>query len=108
MIRKAWWALSILCLGCATAGPPPAAPKLTVRVPPTVGARAADVSSREREQLGLPVGAPGAVLYEILRKGPADRAGLKDGDLVRAMDGDEVGSMCAFLKAVAERSAGSE
>jgi TPR repeat protein len=115
MIRKAWWVLSILCFGCATAGPPapkgsseaPAAPELT-GVPATVGARASDVSSRERQQLGLAVGAPGAVLYEVVRNGPADRAGLKDGDLVQTVDGDQVTSMCTFLKAVAERPAGSE
>src|SRR5262249_45688097 len=88
--------------------PMPPAPKLAGNVPPTVGARATDVTSRERKQLGLPVGAPGAVLHEILQNGPADRAGLKDGDLVQAVDGDETTSMCALLKAVAERSAGSE
>src|SRR5881394_250838 len=102
----------LLSLGCATAGPRAAPPGISeaplaeiVGAPPTIGGQMVDVSARALRRLGLPPEARGALLHEVLRQGPADRARLAVDDLIQAVDGAPVATVCAFLKAVSERSA---
>lgn len=42
----------------------------------------------------------GIALTQVIADGPADKAGLKDGDVVVAMDGEPVGSLGAFTERI--------
>lgn len=42
----------------------------------------------------------GIVLTKVIEDGPADKAGLKDGDVVVAMDGDPAGGLAAFTERI--------
>lgn len=116
MPRIALCIFLLLSLGCATAGPRAApAPEISeaaaaeiAGAPPTIGVQVVDVSARALRGLGLPPEARGALLHEVLRQGPADRARLAAGDLIQAVDGAPVETVCAFLKVVSERSAGTK
>ena len=51
-----------------------------------------ELSKDERHELGLPDGykASGAVIAEVLPGGPAERAGLKPGDIIRSFEGTRI------------------
>jgi len=54
-----------------------------------IGVEAQDLDPQVAQSLGVRPG-PGAVLMRLLRGGPADRAGLKPGDIVTALGGKPV------------------
>jgi serine protease DegQ len=54
-----------------------------------VGVEAQDLNSQVAQSLGMRPG-PGSVLMRLLRGGPADKAGLKPGDVVTKVDGKPV------------------
>src|SRR5687768_14950419 len=50
----------------------------------------------------------GVALAEVEAEGPAERAGLRDGDLLEALDGQPVATVCELEQALAERRPGDE
>lgn len=56
---------------------------------------------------GLPAGAKGALITEVIKNGPAEKAGLRSGDVVTEIDGRAVADTRALQNLVAETRAGS-
>lgn len=54
-----------------------------------LGVEAQDLTPQVAQSLGIRAG-PGAVLMRLLRGGPADRAGLRPGDVVTGLDGKPI------------------
>jgi serine protease Do len=65
-----------------------------------IGASVQDVTPAIADSLGLRAAA-GALVAEVTRGGPSDRAGLKMGDIVEAVDGRPVASAAELTRAVA-------
>ncbi|HEX2058881.1 MAG TPA: trypsin-like peptidase domain-containing protein [Actinomycetota bacterium] len=67
-----------------------------------------DVTAEVAFELGLPEGGEGAVVLAVVPDSPADEAGLEVGDVVTAIDGDEVDSADALVEELRERDVGEE
>jgi S1-C subfamily serine protease len=76
-----------------TARPEAAVPSLPVQqaAPPAagLGLSVRDLSAQQLGQLGLPANKPATVVTSITPGSPADRAGLKVGDVIVEADGRE-------------------
>jgi len=73
----------------------------------TVGiTRISDIDDALAARLGLSDNR-GAVVWELLRGSPADRAGVEPGDVVVAMDGHPIPDAGAFRRALADAEVGS-
>ncbi len=57
-------------------------------------------------QLGLPAGTRGTLVVEVVPDGPADDAGLREGDLIVSLNGDEITSTEDLTASLAERDPG--
>jgi len=51
-------------------------------------------------------GEKGAVIANVLAGGPADKAGVREGDLVRRVDGVAVGSRASLMRAIGAKTPG--
>src|SRR5262245_60108878 len=72
-----------------------------------LGADVLDVTKAEADKLGWDT-PHGARLGVVASGSPAERAGLKTGDIIDLIDGVEVETSAAFEKAIAAKSPGSE
>ena len=70
-----------------------------------IGVRVQSIDETMAEGLGLP-SAKGALISEVTPGGPAERAGLKNGDVVVGFDGRTVEDSRAFPRMVAESEVG--
>ncbi|WP_011580989.1 MULTISPECIES: DegQ family serine endoprotease [Chelativorans] len=70
-------------------------------VGPFAGARVAEVSPALAQRLRLPVTGKGVVITDLARNSPAASIGLRPGDIVRELNGEEV-TDAAQMKALAE------
>ena len=75
-------------------------------VRPWIGARTQGLDSTMAAALGLDR-AKGAVISELYRRGPADRAGLRKGDVILAVDGSDVNDDSGLLFKLATLRQGS-
>lgn len=64
-------------------------------------------SSLERE-VEVPIEPPGAVIVEIVPDGPADQAGLREGDIIVAVGGQELGAGNDLAAVIAEYEPGDQ
>jgi serine protease Do len=71
-----------------------------------IGASVQNVTREIAESLG--VAARGALVAEVVPGGPSDRAGLKPGDLVLSINGQEVTNAAGLTRAVAQVAPGQE
>jgi Do/DeqQ family serine protease len=69
--------------------------------------RISDVTEESARELGLRE-AKGVVVLELLRRSPADRAGLEPGDVILAVDGHELQDAAQLRNALASTKVGSE
>jgi Do/DeqQ family serine protease len=69
--------------------------------------RIADVNDETAARLGVAAN-QGALVMELLRRSPADRAGLQPGDVVVAVDGRAVDSAAQLRNELARAAVGSE
>jgi Do/DeqQ family serine protease len=69
--------------------------------------RISDVTEETARELGLRE-ARGVVVLELLRRSPADRAGLEPGDVVLAVDGREVQDAAQLRNELASATVGTE
>jgi serine protease Do len=81
----------------------PAAPK----APGEIGARFIDISASIAQQLELPGGIDGAVVYSVSMDSAADRAGLAPGDVVQRVNRQPVRTAAEAARALADVAAGS-
>jgi Do/DeqQ family serine protease len=65
------------------------------------------IPSEEASQLGVKQG-PGVVVYQVQGGSGADRAGLKQGDIITALNGQGVTDPNSFRNAIASTSPGTE
>ncbi|MFQ5681528.1 MAG: Do family serine endopeptidase [Candidatus Omnitrophota bacterium] len=70
-----------------------------------LGITAQDLDSNLADYFGLR-GRAGVLVNEVIVGGPADHAGLKDGDIIRSFDGEDIASVRALLRAVAKTNVG--
>ena len=71
-----------------------------------IGARVQEVTADLARALGLPRAA-GALLTEVLKDGPADRAGLRPGDVVLRFDGHDIDSHADLVHLTASAQPGA-
>lgn len=72
-----------------------------------LGVSIKDLNENEAKQLGLAT-ADGALVIDIIANGPADRAGLRPGDVVTKVNGEAVGSMNALPRMIATFAPGTK
>ncbi len=73
-----------------------------------IGVRPATVTTQIAEKLSLPPDTRGALIESITKGFPADKAGLKKGDVIVAIDGNPIASDSAMRRAVGESKPGSQ
>lgn len=66
-----------------------------------------EIPSAEASNLGITEG-PGVVVYQVQSGSAADRAGLRRGDVITALNGTEVNDPNSFRNAIASTAPGSE
>lgn len=99
------------------AGSPSAAPPLPMAAEPSIAAGQASGEPRVAAPPGTPGwlgvelakredGAPGVLVRAVLRSSPAERAGLRDGDVVSSVDGQSVARPMELRDAIAAAGAG--
>ena len=71
-----------------------------------VGLGIQNLSPELAQALGLPEQSKGALVGQVVAGGPADLAGVKEGDLVVEFDGQTIDSNRALLKSVADTPVG--
>lgn len=72
---------------------------------PYMGVQGQSVSKSIAEQYDLPLD-KGAYVTQVVPDGPADKAGLKRGDIVVVADGEEIGSMDELISDIQKREVG--
>jgi Do/DeqQ family serine protease len=81
--------------------PPPAEPVPNERwisnIGPFSGAKVASLSPALAEDLGLDSGIGGVVVLDVAPGSAADRLGLRAGDIIRALDGRDIGTVPELL-----------
>lgn len=70
------------------------------------GLRLGDVTASVARQLGLPSGMDGAVVYDVVDDGAADRAGVRPGDIVRSVNRQAVHTAADAVGALERIEAG--
>jgi serine protease DegS/serine protease DegQ len=73
-----------------------------------VGVEIQELTPELAESFGLPGSINGALIAGVLRGSPAERAGIKPGDVLTAVDGRRVGGSKEMLAMVAELPPGGE
>ena len=71
-----------------------------------LGVTLEDVSAEAALELGLPDGLEGAVVLAVVPDSPADEAGIEVGDVVLAIDGEEVEGADALVRELRDREVG--
>jgi putative serine protease PepD len=74
---------------------------------PYIGIGGQTISADIASQYGLPV-AEGAYISQVVSGSPADKAGIKSGDIVVGADGQQVKSMDELIAAIRKKSIGSK
>lgn len=73
---------------------------------PWLGVIIASLDSTTASQLGLPLDLQGALITDIVPDGPAESAGLESGDVIVAIEGDEIGSAEDLTATLSEHEPG--
>jgi photosystem II stability/assembly factor-like uncharacterized protein len=84
---------------------------INIKVPATLAPRpGADKKSESRGTLGIQLeeSEDGLVVVEIAEKGAADKAGLKAGDVILALQGSKLGTLPTLFKTLAGKKVGEK
>lgn len=71
-----------------------------------LGVTIQDIDENTAKALGLPH-TNGALIGSVLPNDPADKAGIKDGDIILAVDNKNIEDSAALLRAIADKAPGS-
>ncbi len=66
-----------------------------------VGTQIGDITAENAKEIGVPLGTQGAVISVVSKGGPADKGGLKPGDVVTAINGTKIESSSQLKRVVA-------
>ena len=73
-----------------------------------IGVEPQNLSKELAESLNLPKDTSGVLISGVLEGGPADKAGIKPGDLLAQVIDQEVGDVVALLNRIAQTNPGDE
>jgi serine protease DegQ len=73
-----------------------------------IGVEPQNLSKELAESLNLPKDTTGVLISGVLDGGPADKAGLKPGDVLRQVNGQSVNDVAALLQRIAQTNPGDE
>jgi S1-C subfamily serine protease len=74
-----------------------------------LGVQLGDITSPfVADELGLPADATGAVVFGLIPSGPAEQAGIEEGEVIVSLDGDEIGSSDQLIERLRDLSPGTE
>jgi serine protease DegQ len=73
-----------------------------------IGVEPQNLSKQLAESLNLPKDTTGVLIYGILEGGPADKAGIKPGDVLTQVYGQAVNDVGALLNYIAQTNPGDE
>ncbi|MBL8583441.1 MAG: DegQ family serine endoprotease [Rhizobiaceae bacterium] len=71
---------------------------------PFAGAKVTDLSATLSQRLGVPVDSKGAAITEIVRRSPAAQVGLRPGDIIREINGEQMASAQDVVQAAGQNS----
>lgn len=84
---------------------PSEAPKPPVRKKPGfLGIQPGDLTDDERKELGIE---GGVMIAAVIEGSPAEKGGLKDGDIILAVDGEKIADFTRLPRIFAEKGAGA-
>ena len=72
-----------------------------------IGIESQDITPELADSFGLPRDS-GAIIAGVVRGGPADRAGMRPGDILLAVEGKKVGSTADMLNLIAQLPPGGK
>ncbi len=72
-----------------------------------IGIETQDITPELAESFGLPLQG-GTIIAGVVRNGPADKAGIRPGDILLAIDGKKVGSTADMLNQIAQLAPGGK
>jgi serine protease DegQ len=73
-----------------------------------IGVEPQNLSKELAESLNLPVNTSGVLISGVLEGGPADKAGMKPGDVLTQVNGQKVSDVVTLLNRIAQTSPGDE
>jgi serine protease DegQ len=73
-----------------------------------IGVEPQNLSKELAESLSLPKDTRGVLISEVLEGGPADKAGMKPGDVLTQVNGQSVNDVAALLNRIAQTNPGDE
>ena len=73
-----------------------------------IGVEPQNLSKELAESLNLPKDTTGVLISGVLEGGPADKAGMKPGDVLTQVNGQKVGDVVALLNRIAQTNPGDE
>jgi len=73
-----------------------------------LGVNITDLSDQMARQFGLPANSAGALIQDVVKGGPGDKAGLKPGDVVQTFNGKPVSSAGALTLMTTNAEPGAE
>jgi serine protease DegQ len=73
-----------------------------------IGVEPQNLSKELAESLNLPKDTTGVLISGVLEGGPADKAGMKPGDVLLEVNGQKVGDVVALLNRIAQTNPGDE
>lgn len=76
--------------------------------PGWLGVSLQDLDSRLREAMGIDPEVRGALVNRVVSGSPADRAGIRDGDVITEFDGERIQDVDDLMDAVRDRKAGDK
>ena len=73
-----------------------------------IGVEPQNLSKELAESLNIPANTIGVLISGVLDGGPADKAGMKPGDVLLEVNGQKVGDVVALLNSIAQTNPGEE
>lgn len=75
---------------------------------PRIGATVGTVTPQMSKKLGLGNGAYGAYVNDVTKDSPADKAGIKKGDVITKIDGEQVDAATSLITAIRNHKVGDK
>jgi serine protease DegQ len=73
-----------------------------------IGVEPQNLSKELAESLNIPANTIGVLISGVLDGGPAEKAGMKPGDVLLEVNGQKVGDVVALLNSIAQTNPGDE